>query len=395
MTITFVSNYINHHQIPMAEELYKALGEEYRFVETEPMETERVNMGWNSDTSSLPYLVRYYENPAVTQILIDDSDVVVFGGCDDESYIEARLKNKKPVIRVSERLYKSGQWKAISPRGLIKKYKDHTSHKDDPVILLCAGAYVPSDFSIIKAYPNKMYKWGYFPPTTEEKIDDLFKLKDENPTTEILWAGRFIDWKHPDDAIEVAKRLKKDNIPFHLTMVGGGDMEFQIKAEIAANNLRENVTLAGYKKPDEVRDYMRKADIFLFTSDYLEGWGAVLNEAMNSACAVVANAATGATPYLTDYGNNCYAYPNGDIDELYKRTKQLAGDKNERHNLGTKAYATIRDTWNAKKAAEQIIRLSRMMTEDIGIPDPTVGPGSKAKVIPVRKMYQAIKDGSI
>ena len=129
----------------MAEELYKALGEEYRFVETEPMETERVNMGWNADTASLPYLVRYYENPAVTQILIDDSDVVVFGGCDDESYIANRLKDKKPVIRVSERLYKSGQWKAISPRGLIKKYKDHTSHKDDPVILLCAGAYVPSD----------------------------------------------------------------------------------------------------------------------------------------------------------------------------------------------------------------------------------------------------------
>ncbi len=390
MTITFVSNYINHHQIPMAEELYKALGEEYRFVETEPMETERVNMGWNADTASLPYLVRYYENPAVTQILIDDSDVVVFGGCDDESYIANRLENKKPVIRVSERLYKSGQWKAISPRGLIKKYHDHTSHNDDPVILLCAGAYVPSDFSIIKAYPNKMYKWGYFPPTTEENLDDLFKFKDENPTTEILWAGRFINWKHPDDAIEVAKRLKKDNIPFHLTMVGGGDMEPQIKAEIAVNNLQENVTLAGYKKPDEVRDYMRKADIFLFTSDYLEGWGAVLNEAMNSACAVVANAATGATPYLTDYGNNCYAYPNGDIDELYERTKQLAWDKSKRHNLGTNAYATIHDTWNAKNAAEQIIRLSRMMTEDVGIPDPTAGPGSKAKIVPVRKMFQAI-----
>lgn len=390
MTITFVSNYINHHQIPMAEELYKALGEEYRFVETEPMETERVNMGWNADTVSLPYLVRYYENPAVTQILIDDSDVVVFGGCDDESYITNRLENKKPVIRVSERLYKSGQWKAISPRGLIKKYKDHTSHKDDPVILLCAGAYVPSDFSIIRAYPDKMYKWGYFPPFIEENVEELLALKDKNPITEILWAGRFINWKHPDDAIEVAKRLKKDNIPFHLTMVGGGDMEHQIKAEIAANNLQGNVTLEGYKKPDEVRDYMRKADIFLFTSDYLEGWGAVLNEAMNSACAVVANAATGATPYLTDYGNNCYAYPNGDIDELYKRAKQLAEDKSERHSLGTNAYATIHNTWNAKNAAEQIIRLSRMMTEDVGIPDPTAGPGSKAKVVPVRKMFQAI-----
>ncbi|MBO4808943.1 MAG: glycosyltransferase family 4 protein [Lachnospiraceae bacterium] len=391
MTITFVSNYINHHQIPMAEELYKALGDDYRFVETEPMETERVSMGWDSDTASLPYVIRYYENPACAQLLIDDSDVVVFGGCDDESYIANRLREKKPVIRVSERLYKSGQWKAISPRGLIKKYKDHTSHREDPVIILCAGAYVPSDFSIIKAYPNKMYKWGYFPPATEENLSELFQLKEENKVTEILWAGRFIDWKHPDDAIEVAKRLKKDNISFHLTMVGGGDMEGQIKAEIAANNLQENITLEGYKKPEEVRQYMRKADIFLFTSDYLEGWGAVLNEAMNSGCAVVANSATGATPYLINFGNNGYAYKNGDIDELYRLTKRLAQDNDERRKLGANAYKTIDTTWNAKKAAEQIIRLSRMLTEDIGIPDPEDGPGSKANVIPVRKMWAAIQ----
>ena len=32
---------------------------------------------------------------------------------------------------------------------------------------------------------------------------------------------------------------------------------------------------------------MEKADIFLFTSDRREGWGAVANEAMNSACALV------------------------------------------------------------------------------------------------------------
>lgn len=50
-------------------------------------------------------------------------------------------------------------------------------------------------------------------------------------------------------------------------------------------------------KASEVRSYMEKADIYLFTSDFNEGWGAVLNESMNSGCAVVASHAIGSVPF--------------------------------------------------------------------------------------------------
>ena len=52
----------------------------------------------------------------------------VFGGVEDESYIKPRLKAGKIVIRASERLYREGQWKSISPRGRKKKYEDHTQY---------------------------------------------------------------------------------------------------------------------------------------------------------------------------------------------------------------------------------------------------------------------------
>ena len=34
MQVTFVSNYINHHQIPVSNEMYARLGEKYHFVQT-------------------------------------------------------------------------------------------------------------------------------------------------------------------------------------------------------------------------------------------------------------------------------------------------------------------------------------------------------------------------
>lgn len=56
MKVTFVSNYINHHQVPFCEEMYRRLSEDYRFIQTEPMEEERVKMGWGEDLERIPYL---------------------------------------------------------------------------------------------------------------------------------------------------------------------------------------------------------------------------------------------------------------------------------------------------------------------------------------------------
>lgn len=37
MTIAFISNFIKHHQVHVADELYKIIGDGYKFIETEPI----------------------------------------------------------------------------------------------------------------------------------------------------------------------------------------------------------------------------------------------------------------------------------------------------------------------------------------------------------------------
>ena len=166
MKLIFVSNYFNHHQLPFCDALYELLEGDFCFLQTQPMEEERVKMGWQAEER--PY-VRYAaknscahksgvektpgsesNSNAVTDAeefekLLFTADVVIFGGCDEESYIQERLTAGKPIFRYNERLYKEGQWKAVSPRGLLQKYKDHTRYRKAPVYFLCAGAYVPCD----------------------------------------------------------------------------------------------------------------------------------------------------------------------------------------------------------------------------------------------------------
>ena len=43
---------------------------------------------------------------------------------------------------------------------------------------------------------------------------------------------------------------------------------------------------------------MRKHEIFLFTSDRNEGWGAVSNESMSNGCMLVGSDGIGSIPFL-------------------------------------------------------------------------------------------------
>lgn len=360
MKLTFVSNYINHHQIPLSNELYQLLGTDYTFIQTEPIEAERLQMGWQDESGKLPYLRLFYEEPEYCEKLILESDVVVFGGTDDESYIKPRLAAGKLVIRNSERIYKSGQWKMITPRGLKKKYEDHTRYRKAPVYLLCAGGYVASDFHLVRAYPNKMFKWGYFPETKHLHKGTLLE-KHKDGVVSLLWAGRFIDWKHPELPILLAEYLKKNGYEFHLSMAGGGEMEEEIKNLIKAKKLEKEVALCGYRRPAEVREMMEQAQVYLITSDYKEGWGAVLNEAMNSGCAVLASHAIGAAPFLLRHGENGMVFKSGDRKDMFEKAEHLLKNASERRRLADAAYETILRDWNAEKAADRLIKIARKL----------------------------------
>lgn len=390
MTITMVSNYINHHQIPLSDALYCELGEQYHFIQTEPMEEERVKMGWGAGIASCPYLVQYYEQPEYAKKLIMESDIVIFGGVEEESYIVDRLRAGKIVIRSSERLYKSGQWKAISPRGLIKKYHDHTQYRKDNVYLLCDGGYVASDFHIVRAYPNKMFTWGYFPKVEKYQLEQLFVDK-EHEITELLWTGRFVDFKRPWEIPQLAARLKKDGIEAHITFIGGGEYAEKVLPEIAKQHLEDMITHMDFQPPQVIREYMKQSNIYLFNSDYGEGWGAVANEAMNSGCALVANHAAGATPSLCVDGENALVYRNGDFEEFYQCVVRLIKDKELREKLGRNAYQTMTGMWNAEHAARCLLKQCERMVQGKEIVFEKEGPMSKAPIIAPGKMYRYLK----
>lgn len=374
MKLAFFSNYYSHHQQPTCEAWYRMYGDDFAFVSTEQISEERISMGWHT-YEGLPFELYCPGGNSALPFDVVDCDSVILGNA-PMSLVLSRLKKGKNVFKYSERVFKHGyNYLKWLPR-LFTYRRNYGRYKR--LYLLAASAFACADFNMHGVFIGKSYKWGYFPETKHYDIRRLLCDKEENT---ILWCSRLLDLKHPELAIEVAKRLKADGYHFHLEMIGAGALKEQVVAAISKSGLEDYVSLIDSLTPDEVRKHMEKAQIFMFTSDFNEGWGAVLNESMNSGCAVVASHAIGSVPFLLRHGENGLVYRNGCADDLYKKVKALLDNPEARERISEMAYKTITELWNAEVAAERFVLLSREIEKHGHCDLFEDGPCSRAEVI--------------
>jgi len=221
--------------------------------------------------------------------------------------------------------------------------------------VLCASAYLPLDLSLMGFPMDRCYKWGYFP---QKAIYDNLQVVINNKLPDsILWVGRLIKWKHPEVAIELASQLKKEGFNFSLSLIGDGELKEEIERMVESYHLQNCVKLLGSMTPAEVRESMEKHKIFLFTSDQNEGWGAVLNESMNSACAVVASHLIGSVPFMIKHNENGLIYNSGDDYDLFHKVRYLLVNKERCNEMARNAYNTIIEEWNAETAVSRLMHL--------------------------------------
>ena len=376
MTVVFISNYYNHHQAPFCQVMSNLLKENFVFIQTQEMEEERSSMGWG-DIDLPAYVIKSYSNAFAEKEcrrIIEQADVVIIGSAPNH-FVKNRIKDGKIVIRYSERPLKKGLelWKY--PYRYLKWHIMYPRHAN--VYLLCASAYTASDYLKFGLFRDRCYKWGYFPEI--KNYCNVSAMIERKRPASILWVARLIELKHPELPIMVAKRLKEEHYSFEMNLIGSGILENKIKTMIREYCLEDCVKMLGTMKPNQVREHMEQSQVFLFTSDRNEGWGAVLNEAMNSACGVVASDAIGSVPYLIRHGDNGLIYRDGDFNDLYCKLKQLLDAPDRTAMLGQRAYETMTNIWNGKVAAERLLKLVKLLLKgetDLGIYED--GPCSKA-----------------
>ncbi len=362
MKIAFYSNFLNHHQLPLCQAFAAIENVEFTFVATEPIPKERLDMNYADMNREYPFVLRPYESKKSRQMaesLAIDADVVIIGSAAND-YVESRLKKyRKLTYRFCERSLRKGTWRRFIPRTHKRIYREYLQFKDDPLYILGASAFTSGDLAICGFPEEKCYRWGYFPETIEySNFEHLLRSKKE---CSIIWVGRFIECKHPEFALKIASKLKRSGQKFHMVMVGDGPLRKESEEYIRKQDLANYVELTGAISPEQVRSRMEQAEVFLFTSDFYEGWGAVVNEAMNSGCVPIISHACGSAPYLIEQGRNGYVYQYGSTEECLDRIKSVFSDSETSKKLGRNAYETMRTMWNADTAVSRLMTLTEYL----------------------------------
>lgn len=355
MKIVFAANYFTHHQEKLSLNLNKLSQNNYYYIASDQFPTERNQSGYIDLNKKYSFIIRPYENEEqslLAEKVAFEADVLIIGSAPNR-YLERRMRYNKLTFIYSERLFKKGLYRKYIPTTYKKIYDRYIKYKNKNLYIICSSSFTSFDLKLCGFDENKCYKWGYFPELYREEYS-LIEKKKKNDVIEILWVARFIKLKNPNIVIETVNRIIKKGLSIHLTMIGDGP---ELKRSIQLSkkyNIDNYITFTKQVNVNMVFEYMKKANIFLFTSNKQEGWGAVLNEAMSCGCCVVAGDQIGSVPFLIKDGEDGIIYRTSDKDDLLNKVYKLCLNPRLCNEIGKKAYIKIHELWNVHVASQRL-----------------------------------------
>jgi glycosyltransferase involved in cell wall biosynthesis len=168
------------------------------------------------------------------------------------------------------------------------------------------------------------------------------KLTDNIEVTVILFSSKLESRKRADFLINAFAKLCNErdlkNLPI-LVIIGDGPERPRIEKEITKMNLG-NIFLLGFKNQTELPMYYSMADIFVLPSKQ-EPWGLVVNEVMNTSCAVIVSDEVGCAKDLVYHGETGLVFRSDSEMELVNCLFELCTDIGKRNKLALRAKERI------------------------------------------------------
>jgi glycosyltransferase involved in cell wall biosynthesis len=251
-----------------------------------------------------------------------------------------------------------------SHEGDIENYLEKNSGIITPILQEASKIIAVSKINkdcISKKLPiitNNIQIINNFVDLTRFKITDksisrnLLKI-DQEKFAILNVANLIIDKKGQLDLVEIASKLRKENINACIYLIGKGPDREKIATEIKKRNLHSYVKLIGPLDNRELVNWYGAADLFVFPS-YYESFGIVQIEALACGVPVIAYANEGSKEVLANYKNNLIKI--GAIGDLFEKIKEALENPDLNSEKGKEERRKhVENNFSAEKAKRLII----------------------------------------
>jgi len=291
MKFIFWQNIISIHQSTFLEAL--GVTNEVFLIVEEEIEGRRKLHGWSIPEINNVEIIINPNERQIDEILNENiNELHFFSGLEIYPVVSAALKKaamyKMPNIGVLLEPFNQsglkGFFRKIKYQFLIQKYKKHIR------ILLTTGNLGRKCYEDVGFDKNKIFDWGYF-TNAIGKIENVKELQTRNKP-DLLFVGSIDKRKN---ILEIVKTLKNTSLKFNKFFIAGcGGLESELKEMIIGS---KNIDFLGGVKNEEIKLLMHKCDILILPSLF-DGWGAVINEALQAGMQVIASENCGANILL-------------------------------------------------------------------------------------------------
>ena len=346
MRLAVYTECVSPHQLPMAKEIAKILGDnDFRNIYDHPLKQMRIDMGWNASLSEKWELIASENKEQARNF--EESAEVLFSSARNFGLFERRSNGGLLTVYYGERWFKPelGMLRLLLPSYFIKAWRFvRLLRKRQNVLYFPMGIHAAMDMARLcglfagdlrclfrvpkleferrpggriyfgdgarargsrggRYCLNKMRMWGYV------VAPSAFATKHpaQSGKCRILWVGRYLDWKRLDTIIRAVVENQKihastrTGLDAILDIYGSGPEEKRLKA--MAVGYEDVIHFHPPVQNEDVRRLMHEHDVYVLSSNAYEGWGAVVSEALAEGMKVIGTYEAGSSGTMLPESN--------------------------------------------------------------------------------------------
>ncbi|MGB9911198.1 MAG: glycosyltransferase family 4 protein [Microgenomates group bacterium] len=195
----------------------------------------------------------------------------------------------------------------------------------------------------IKIIPDGIEDKLFFPLKKEKKLKLRKKLGLPLKKIIVTYCGRLVKRKGLINLIEVWNKLGRKNRNALLLLIGSGKNQPDSVEEILKEKSKKsekNIFFLGEKRREEIVDWLKASDVFVYPSIFPEGTPFSLLEAMSCGLAVIGSNVGGINEVIK-HKKTGWLVKTGSVKSLFSALSFLINNSQLREKIGEKARLEI------------------------------------------------------